>query len=405
MEASSKIALLSTQNKLDSPLDINNPILWYAVMPKESAHSGVESRLVQGTKLFGLLACTVLLLWLVYAIRSVLFPFILSFLVAYILDPIADRIESVGIPRGAAVGMIFLGIVLIFVLTVIFLVPVFQSQYQSISESLPAYQENLEQKASDLIHKIEQFVPTTLDTAASGPQSPLAIRMNPEEVIGQITAWLQRQGQAILKKIPDLLSNAFDVISFLVIVPFATFFLMKDGHRIKIAMIRLVPNRYFEMSLNLLWRIDQQLGGYIRGQMVEVFAVGVLATIGFAVIGLKYFFVVGALAGITNVVPYLGPTVGFVAAAIVALITDGSMKMVLAAAVVALSVQLIDNTLVQPMVMSRSVDLHPLLIILAVLVGSQLMGVLGMVLAVPVAGIIKVTIQTVHEGVQRFMAS
>lgn len=374
-------------------------------MPEETVHSGVEGRLIQGAKLLGLLVGMALLLWLVYAIRSVLFPFVLSFLVAYILNPIADRIESVGVPRSAAVAIIFLGIILIIVWAAIFLVPVFQTQYQSISESLPEYQENLEQKISDVMHKIEQFVPTASDTMASGQRSPLSIQINPEEVIGQITDWLQRQGQEVLKKIPDLLSNAFGVISFLVIVPFATFFLMKDGHRIKITVIRLVPNRYFEMALNLLWRIDQQLGGYIRGQMVEVLAVGVLATIGFAIIGLKYFFVVGALAGITNVIPYLGPTMGFVAAAIVALITDGSIKMVFAAAVVAMAVQLTDNVLVQPMVMSRSVDLHPLLIILAILVGSQLMGVVGMVLAVPVAGIIKVTVQTVQEGVQRFTAS
>ena len=348
----------------------------------------LQDRIVWGGKLFLGLLAGIVLVWILFALRSILFPFGLSFLLAYVLNPVADRLESVGLPRGAAIGVIYLVVILTLVLGIVFLVPVIRGELQSLSTNLPEYLDKIKDKLDAWTKKLNSYVPL----------------LEQYDLAGEIAKRGESAAKAIVKQVPGVISNVVTAFTFLVIVPFATFFLMKDGRRMRTALIRLVPNRYFEMTLNLMWKMDRPLGGYIRGQLIEATIVGLLAILGLSVIGLKYFMVVGAIAGVSNVIPYLGPTVGFIIASIIALITDGSMGMVVKVAIVFASVQLIDNVLVQPMVMSRSVRLHPLAIMIVVLIGSQVMGILGMVLAVPLTGVIKVTVETLRENLRGYAA-
>jgi len=355
----------------------------------------LQDRIVWGGKIFLGLLVLVVIAWFFFALRGILFPFVLSFLLAYVLNPVANRLESIGIPRGAAVGLIYLIVILVLVLAIVFLVPVLRGELQSLGANLPEYKEKLAAKLHTWQVKLESYLPLLKNLGLAEEDISLA------EGIAERG---RSAAEAIVKQVPGVISNVVTAFTFLVIVPFATFFLMKDGRSMKAALIRLVPNRYFEMILNLLWKVDQPLGGYIRGQLTEATIVGLLSILGLSVVGLKYFMVVGAIAGVSNLIPYLGPTVGFVVASLIALLTDGSMGMVVKVAIVFAAVQLIDNVLVQPMVMSRSVRLHPLVVMIVVLIGSQVMGILGMVLAVPLTGVIKVTVETLRENLRGYAA-
>ena len=167
-------------------------------------------------------------------------------------------------------------------------------------------------------------------------------------------------------------------------------------------MIELVPNAYFELTLNLLHQINGQIGGYIRGQLLSVFLVASLSVTGLFIVGMPYFLPVGVLAGIANMIPYLGPLIGIVSATIVALAMGKGFGMVMWVIVVFLIIQIIDNILIQPMVVAKSVDLHPLIVLVVVMIGSDLMGIVGMLVAVPFTGILKVSGQTVYEGIKGY---
>ncbi|MCH7721095.1 MAG: AI-2E family transporter, partial [Planctomycetes bacterium] len=202
-----------------------------------------------------------------------------------------------------------------------------------------------------------------------------------------------------------LLEGVASGLMLVVVVPFVAFFFLREGRRMTHVMVELVPNAYFELCLNLIHQINGQIGGYIRGQMLAVTIVATLAVSGLSLIGVPYALPVGVLAGLANMIPYLGPLIGIVAASIVALATLGGIPMVIKVIVVFLIIQLLDNVVIQPLVVARSVDLHPLIVLTVVLIGSDQMGIVGMLVAVPLTGILKVSAQTIYEGIKGYRAS
>lgn len=202
----------------------------------------------------------------------------------------------------------------------------------------------------------------------------------------------------------EVLGGVFSGLTFVVLVPFISFFFLKEGHRITRNLIELVPNAYFELCLNLLHQINGQIGGYIRGQLLATSVVASLSITGLYIIGLEYYWGIGLLAGFANMIPFLGPLIGIISASIVALATVGEMGLVGKVVVVFLIVQVADNILVQPAVLAKSVEMHPLVVLFVVMVGSQLMGIVGMLIAVPLTGILKVSTQTIYQGVKGYRA-
>ena len=191
-------------------------------------------------------------------------------------------------------------------------------------------------------------------------------------------------------------------LTFVVIVPFVAFFFLKEGRRLTRCLMALVPNAYFELCLNLMYQANRQIGNYIRGQLLAVLVVSVLAISGLSILGVYYALPLGLLAGLANVIPFLGPLIGIVCSSIVALATGGGLAMVAKVIVMFLIIQLIDNVLIQPTMVAKSVELHPLAVLFVVMVGSQLMGIVGMLIAVPLTGIAKVSGQTIYEGVKQY---
>jgi predicted PurR-regulated permease PerM len=199
-----------------------------------------------------------------------------------------------------------------------------------------------------------------------------------------------------------ILGSVVSLVTTVIIIPFAVFFLLKDGPAMLKHIFSLIPNRYFEMSLNMMYKIDQQLGGYLRGQFFDALIIGILAILALWILDVKYFFLIGIFAGLSNMIPYVGPIVGGSAAVLVVLMTGGSGITMLLVVAAFLIIQLADNVLVQPLVVARSVDLHPLLIIFSVIIGGQFFGIMGMLLAVPATGIIKVLISELYLGIRKY---
>ena len=211
--------------------------------------------------------------------------------------------------------------------------------------------------------------------------------------------YLQNVVTILLKETPGLVGQLLSGLTLFIIVPFALFFFLAEGRTIKRAIIEQVPNRYFELILNLLYRIDRQLGSYMRGMVLSVIIVSLLSSTGLYIIGLEHFLVIGLLAGLANVIPYMGPAIGIIAGVVAAVLQYSALSfgVVIPVIIVFAIVQLVDNVFVAPMVVGRSVNLHPLLVIFAVFVGSELFGAVGMLLAVPTTAVIKVSVRTIYE--------
>jgi len=239
--------------------------------------------------------------------------------------------------------------------------------------------------------------------AALQPEMEKAMPMD-VDIATEISQRVQDAATNVLKETPALLGGVLSGITFLVIVPLVLFFLLAEGRTIKRGLIEIIPNQYFEMVLNLLHRIDLQLGGYIRGMVLSVVIVSLLSMLGLRIIGLRDYLVVGTIAGVSNIIPYLGPLIGILAGTIAAILQYSTLgwATVLPVVIVFLVVQVMDNVFIQPVVVARSVNLHPLIVIFVVLVGSNMFGAVGMLLAVPLTAVIKVSVQTVYESLRSY---
>ena len=320
--------------------------------------------------------------WLLYSLHQIITILVIAFLLAYILEPIASFLEAKGLSRAFATTIIFILIFLILGLASWLIIP-------GLFNELFALQNRIAAKGSaDFIHSIEKFINSNF---AFIDLESLDLQQKVDELLVNFADQLL-----------SIISNALSIISAIVIIPFIVFFLIKDGRTMKKSFISYVPNRYFEMTLNVLHKIDLQLGGYLRGQFIEAFVVGILSVIALWLLDVQYFILIGAFAGLANMIPYVGPVAGAVPAILVTIVNGGDSAKILYIIGAFAAVQLIDNVVLQPMVLSKSVNLHPLIIVLAVLIGGHFFGLLGMLLAVPASGIIKVTSNELYNGIKKF---
>jgi predicted PurR-regulated permease PerM len=320
--------------------------------------------------------------WLLYNLSSILTIIIISALLAYILDPIASYFEAKGLSRGNATVIIFVVFFSTIGLIGWTLLPGFFRELFTLQNSLNLEDtESISQSLKSFIEKNFSFINVE--------------NINLEEKVKNTLS-------VFTDELLSILANLLSVVTYVVIIPFVVFFLLKDGRKMKKAFIHLVPNRYFEMILNVIHKIDQQLGWYLRGQFTEAFVVGLLSVIALWLLNVQYFIIIGIFAGLANLIPYIGPVAGAIPAILVTIVNGGSPIHILYIVIAFTIVQLIDNVLLQPLVLSKSVNLHPLIIVFAVLIGGQFFGILGMLLAVPAAGIIKVTSSELYQGIRKF---
>ena len=303
--------------------------------------------------------------------QSFSLPFLFSILLTFLLDPLVGYLESKGFSRTKATFVVFVVILLVFVITIWLLFPILLEQIKTIQEQLQG--DYIKERFSIIIQDLEQNF-TFLEGKDLNQKVGPALETVSEQML-------------------NFALSLFSALSNVVIIPFITFFILIDGPGMKKGIIARVPNRYFEMVLNLFHKIEQQLGGYIRGQMIDAFWIGLLSVIALYIIGVDYYFFIGAIAGLANMIPYLGPIVGAVPAILVSLMQDPSFSPILMIIIAFAVIQLIDNVVISPLVVAKSVNIHPLVVIIVIFIGERLLGVLGMLIAVPVTGILNVIVK------------
>jgi predicted PurR-regulated permease PerM len=322
----------------------------------------------------GVIVLCYLMLRLMVYVNPVIPPLLIAVAVVYLLNPVVSALERRGVPRVAGAGIVYLLFVCVVALIVSLLVPVVARQVSQVVEHFPEYLDD----AQAYVRRV----------GARFGQEP-NFRLDADQVRAWLTAEDNRQ--TVTRYLTGLRSVTTSVLSGLIIFvigPVMAFYLLVDLPRLERGAMALIPPSRREEIRGLMDRIGQAVG-FFRGQLLVALFVGVASSIGLWAIGLPFWLLVGMVAGVFNLVPLVGPFIGGGLAVVIALISGQPLKAVWAALVL-LAVQQIDNHLISPNVMGRTVQLHPVVVMLALLVGASFAGLFGMLVVVPLVAVAKI---------------
>lgn len=314
-----------------------------------------------------------------YNFSNLLAYAIIAMLLSYLLDPIVNRMQAAGVHRTLAISVTLASVILVIVWISNSLIPILANQMASLTRQL-----NIETLIF-VADQIEDQVRTNFEFIPSG-----YLKEN-------IT--ILAEGFFDVDKFSDIVGDLIGIFTNLfaafLVIPFATFFFLKDGHKIRRDFLQLVPNKYFETTLSLIDKIETRLGYYFRSVVIQCTIVGIASWVALSVAGLNNAASVGITIGVANSIPYFGPIIGYILSIVIAIIETGDFSLVVPAILAVLFAQILDNAILQPLIFSKSADMHPVAILFIILIGAQTAGILGMLVAIPIATIIKITINQI----------
>lgn len=331
------------------------------------------------------LAVSAVMVYTVFTIGAIIAIFLLSALFAFILSPSVNYLESIGLHRTVAAVVMFVAFFAAIGAAFYFVTPFLVNEISGLQEIVSVGQ--LRRGVRDL----ESFLSRNL--------SFLGVRRL--HIAPKVEEWVG----AVIDNAFNIASGLVGGVLFVVMTLISTFFLLKDSRSLKKRLICQVPNRFFEMSLSILHKIEWSIGAYLRGILLDALVICAVSMFALWLIGVPNYVLIGLVAGVANLVPYLGPPTAALVASFVSAISFESFSQVPLILFVFAAIRLFDDSVVQPLTISQTVRLHPLIIIFAILVGGQLFGIIGMLFAVPVAGVLKVVLSELNAGLQRYRTS
>ncbi|MCJ8169289.1 AI-2E family transporter [Atopomonas sediminilitoris] len=332
------------------------------------------------------LAGLVLLGWLIAQLQPILSPFLLGFLIAYLGDPLADWLEAKGLGRTWAVTLVF-GVFTLFMLVALLVVlPLLGRQLVKLAEFLPQLLDWLQSQGlpwvqsqlglADDFWQLDQLKKTLVNHLgdASG-------------LMKNLLKAASSSGMAVMLMMANL-----------VLVPVVSFYLLRDWDDVMARLRSLLPRRQEGVIVALAGECHEVIGAFLRGQLLVMLALGTVYALGLMLLGLDLGLLIGMLAGLASIVPYMGFAVGIVAALVATLFQFGVDPYMLLGVVAVFSVgQMLEGMLLTPLLVGDRIGLHPVAVIFAIMAGGQLFGFVGVLLALPVAAVIMVLLRHVHD--------
>lgn len=311
---------------------------------------------------------------------------IIAIILTYILDPIVSKMQAGGLNRTLAITLTLSTLILLLVWISTNIIPIVANQMVELAGQLNI--QNIQNIATQIENRLTREF-------AFLPQGFL------RDNLIQVVENLLDVGQ-----LPSALSNIIGIFTNLfaafLVIPFATFFFLKDGSKIRRDILKLVPNKYFETALSLIDKIETRLGKYFRSVLLQSILVAFSSWLALTIVGLDNALSVGIAVGLANTIPYFGPVIGYILSIIVSIIEVGNFSLVLPCIIAILFVQLLDNVVFQPLIFSRSADIHPVAILFIIMIGAETAGILGMLIAIPIATTIKITINQVSWSLNNY---
>lgn len=331
-----------------------------------------------------LLAAGVALLGLLVLLEPILMPFFIGMILAYLGDPLADWLEEKGLSRRLAVSLVFSVLSLVLLIALLVLVPLLGRQLAQLISFMPVVFNWIRET---VLPEVQAF--TGMDFSADFDQVRSLLLGNWKETgtfAAALLGTVSKSGLAMAIWLGNL-----------ALIPVVTFYLLLDWDRMKEKLQGLLPRHMEPTATRLAHDCDEVLGAFLRGQLLVMLSLGIVYAIGLAIIGLKFALLIGLVAGLASIVPYLGVIVGVLIAATVAFFQFGEWWALLAVGGVFALGQLLEGVVLQPLLLGDKIGLHPVAVIFAVMAGGQLFGFTGILLALPVAAVIMVLLRYLHD--------
>ncbi|MFV1997790.1 MAG: AI-2E family transporter [Acidiferrobacterales bacterium] len=306
------------------------------------------------------------IVFLAWLLKTVMLPIVIASVLYVLLEPVVNWLQRSGVNIVVAIAIVLILLVGVVTIFVGYSVPGIAEQFGEFRARLPQAWENVSQLSIKLEAWLREDLGITLESGSLVPSISAMVR--------QWSVKLIRGGSGVLA----------DVVLWLILIPLITFFFLRDFRSLRNQVISFAPNRLFEKTLTIYHRVSDQLERYVRGVMLQSLIMAIVTSIGFAIVGLPMAIALGILAGIFNLIPYVGPLIALIAPLLVALSISIDPQLLLATVAVIIVGQLIDNLVVVPTVLARAANLHPLIALLAIIVAGNLFGLMGMVFALPV---------------------
>ena len=352
-----------------------------------------------GTRLGWFVMLVLIVGGLTWLMKPVLGLFIGSLAVAYLLDPVVDRFEARGYSREAGIGVLAVTATLISLALLGVVIPAVALEVQDLAVAIPGYVAVMSDWYHDTVVRIELAtgaeLPDTFGAVVANLQAELLGTAPVAEPLaedpGGLSDALKDAAPNVGKAVAGFLTSALaGGLSFvlavvnLALVPIFVFYLLKDWDRLVAAVDRMVPPRHRARVRRLSREIDMRTASFVRGQLTVCCVLAVLYSIGLLFTGIDMAIAVGVTSGLLFIVPYLGTVVGIVAASVLALVKFGVSGPLIGVWATFATVQFIEGTFLTPKIMGEQVGLHPLVVMIALLVGGDLMGLWGMLVAIPI---------------------
>ncbi len=347
-----------------------------------------EPRLWRTAIFWGAAAIVSVLFLIVFS--SILLPFVAGIVLAYFLDPVADRLERLGLSRLMATIVILIGFVMFLVLLIIVVVPLLSTQLADFANDVPSYIANLQSLITEFdpewLRENFGVEPAALKEGLSGLLSQGA------GFVTSLLPSLWNSGKAII-----------DVVGLFVVTPVVAFYMLLDWDRMVATVDRCVPRNHVHTVRQLARDVNHATAGFVRGQGTLCLILGAMYAIGLTVVGLNFGLLIGLFAGLISFIPYVGSLVGLVLSVGVAFVQFWpDWMMVAAVAAIFFGGQFIEGNILQPKLVGSSVGLHPVWLMFALFAFGSLFGFVGLLLAVPAAAAVGVL---VRFAVSRYLAS
>jgi len=322
----------------------------------------------------------IVIVLLAYLLRGVLVPLFLAFLLAYALDPLVDRLEAARVPRALGAMAVMFTILGLFVVLVVFAVPMFIDELRAAAADLPSELQALEVR-------VEPWVWSVLHLKLPHTMNDLN-----RAISDKLQAEFPSMASAAALALFGTLSYVAVVLSAL-IVPLFALYLLIDFDRIVARAGELVPRRWVAPIADVGRQVHRVLSGYVRGQLTANVVLGALYSAGLRLVDIRLAVPIGVLTGMMAFVPYIGFFTGLGLALTMAVLDWHGMGTVLGVLAVMLGVQLLDGTFITPRIVGRSVGLTPLEVLVTMMAAASLFGFLGVLLAVPLGAVVKILLQ------------
>jgi putative permease len=341
---------------------------------KKNKGTGELARLIFFFTMFVLIATALI------SLKRIAAPLAISYVFYLILGPFIPRLIKMGLSQSTSLIIIYLGFLFFLAYPIVKFIPVITTESQNFTRYIPKIEAFVKDKYEDIRFEVKERTNYELK----------------ESYAVEGIATTREALTSFLIYIPKFLAS---LLEWVFLIPLFVFFLLKDGVGLKKMILQLTPNSIFERFYYLNHQFNKQLGGYIFAKFIEATIVGSIITAGLYLMDVRFFLLLGLIAGITNIIPYVGPLLGSAPGIILVMAEYGMNTTTGGVVLLYLIANAIDIALVFPILVSKIVDLHPIIVVVSVILGSQYFGLVGMIISIPVAAAVKLIINEIYNEI------